>query len=443
MSLRPLPTTWNLYNLRGSPYFQGALEQADGSARPLDLFVGRGTELHQLRTKVHGAAESSTRQAIAGATGIGKTTLVQQLKAELLSDGFFTTDEHVQLLPRDDAAALFGRALAAVYDTILVNRPHTVDSPSMREAELLVRVTKLGTGGASFSALGFGAGVNKGTTISIPKDILLDGPRILRDLLRLVRESDGYGVVLHLNNLENLSESEAAAAADVLRSLRDLLFMHDGLHTIVVGTTEAVSLAVNQHPQVRSVFDTLNLEPLSIEDVHKLLVERYRYLQLNDAADVIAPVTPETVEALYTVYRGDLRGLLKALDDGVSQLIGLRMPSSGAKATPGAERPVEPLPLDAVSQALRRRYTADLEALPEQNRCEQLKAWGLAGPTAIQTQKSLGELWDVTQGAVSQALRYLIANGLVVQLPRRDREIQYALSGTSRLIFGAPASESG
>jgi hypothetical protein len=37
-------------------------------------------------------------------------------------------------------------------------------------------------------------------------------------------------VILYLNNLENLSEAEADGAADILRSLRDIVFQCDFLH---------------------------------------------------------------------------------------------------------------------------------------------------------------------------------------------------------------------
>jgi len=39
-------------------------------------------------------------------------------------------------------------------------------------------------------------------------------------------------VLLHLNNLENLSEVDAERAADVLRGIRDQALLLDGLHLI-------------------------------------------------------------------------------------------------------------------------------------------------------------------------------------------------------------------
>jgi hypothetical protein len=67
-----LPNLWGLYNLRSSPFFQATL-RADSDATPLHLFVGRQLERQLLLTTIGSSA--SSRQAVAGRPGIGKTTL--------------------------------------------------------------------------------------------------------------------------------------------------------------------------------------------------------------------------------------------------------------------------------------------------------------------------------------------------------------------------------
>ena len=76
------------------------------------------------------------------------------------------------------------------------------------------------------------------------------------------------------------------AAQQLVRSMRDQALLLDGLHLIVVGTTDAVRTVVQSHTQVRSVFsDPVELDPLEPNEVHQLL---------------------------HALFRGDLRGLLKA-----------------------------------------------------------------------------------------------------------------------------------
>jgi hypothetical protein len=50
-------------------------------------------------------------------------------------------------------------------------------------------------------------------------------------------------------------------AADLLRSIRDQALLLDGLHLIVVGTTDAVRTVVQSHTQIRSVFSDPQVLP--------------------------------------------------------------------------------------------------------------------------------------------------------------------------------------
>src|SRR5437867_6187310 len=272
-----LPNLWHVYNLRESPYFQETLG-GDPDRYPLSLFVGRRAEAKQLLAAIGSSA--SSRQAVGGAPGVGKTTLVQSIKAEAIRAGYWATDRLVPFYPDDTTEAVLGRLLSGLYDAVLTSRPMTAANVAMRSAQQLVRVARLESGGVSLSVsmLGVGAGVSRGTTspMTPASAMLLDGPRVVRDLLSLVRGSGARGVVLHLNNLENLSERDAKHAAEILRSLRDTVLLQEGLHIILAGTNDAVVTVTGTHAQVRSVFSTpLTLEPLSIRVVQSLLDSRH------------------------------------------------------------------------------------------------------------------------------------------------------------------------
>ena len=426
MTQRPIPTSWNVFNLLRSPFFQQPLESGEQTPRPLSLFVGRDAELKRLRGTIHGAGENATVQAIAGAPGVGKTTLVKELKALALDDGYLTTDSYVAILPDETPEGLFGRVLGALYDTILANRPQSGDNPAMADAKILVRATRLSSGGLSLTIPGVGGlGGTRGASVITPKDLMIDGPRVMRDLTRMVQASDARGVLLHLNNLENLSESDATRAAEILRALRDVMLLHNGLHYLLVGTADAVNIAVNTHAQIRNIVGTLVLAPFTIDEVHALLRARYDHLRLDPAKPAVPPVDADAAATLYDFFRGDLRGLLKALEDGVGVLIGLD------------DATARPLTLDELRPVLQQRYASELAALPEQARVVQLTTWGTTMPASVQTQKSLRALWHLSQGAVSSAVSYLTRQGYVVALPRSGANpIQYVLSGVSRLIFG-------
>jgi AAA ATPase domain len=436
MSLPPLPTVWNIYNLRGSPFFQEYLQHGHGEVS-LDLFVGREHELEQCRAHIHG--RSSSRLAVAGPVGVGKTTLVQRLKASARGDAYLTTDELVPFMVGDTTEALFGRVLAGVYRILLANRPDCASSAAMQAAEQMVRTTRLQTGGGSVGALGLNVGVTRGVTLSTPKDILIDGPRVLADLMDIVRSSDSRGLLLHMNNLEALGSADLARAADMMLSLRDPMLMMDGLHVIVVGTTDAVASVVNTHAQVRNVFRTpLILEALALPDVHVLLDARYQARRLDVTKPARSPVDRATVDQLFAAFAGDLRGLLKALDDGVEDCIGFD--GSDTSGTPVDSTPlVAPVSLANFATILQARYTAAMYADLESARAAQLTTWITQAPTATHAQKDLQQLWGISQGAVSGAVRDLASRGYVEALSRDGAQpIQYRLTGKSRVIAGLP-----
>ena len=419
-----LPNLWGLYNLRSSPFFQATL-RADSQATPLRLFVGRKRERQLLLTTIGSSA--SSRQAVAGRPGIGKTTLVQTVKADAQVGGYWSSDEIISISAAGASEHLLGQLLSGVYDAVLANCP-TATGPEVEAAQQLVRSIRLLGGGFTLSAFGFGLGGSQSESIATPPGaLLLDGPRVLRDLLRYAIGQGASGIVLHLNNLENLSEADASRAADLLRGIRDQALLHDGLHLIVVGTTDAVRTVVQSHTQIRSVFsDPLVLEPLEIGDVEQLLANRYGALQLDPGRPWRPPVDTAVVQRLYELFRGDLRGMLKALEDGITALLGLT--SAGAD--------VAPVGLEDLLLTLRQRNQAELREQLGDNAWERLLAWAQVDSATIQSQAELVELWQVKQPSVSQTLQQLIEAGAVEALPRRGREpIQYIMTGTARLAL--------
>jgi DNA-binding transcriptional ArsR family regulator len=421
-----LPNLWGLYNLRSSPYFQASLRSGT-EATPLGLFVGRERERQLLLTTI--GSTRSSRQAVAGRPGIGKTTLVQAVKADAREAGYWTSSEIISLGSEASSEDLLGRLLHGAYDAVLASFP-AASGPAVEAAQQLVRSFRLRGGGFSASAFGFGAGGTQTEGVSTPPSALvLDGPRVLRDLLAYAQAQGAQGLVLHLNNLENLSEADADRAADLLRSIRDQALLLDGLHLIVVGTTDAVRTVVQTHTQIRSVFsDPQVLQPLELEDVQKLLANRYAALQLGPEQLWRAPVEDAVVERLYLLFRGDLRGMLKALEDGMTALLGL--------TAPAASDGTAPVGMDDLLLVLRQRNQQELKDQLGPTAWERLLAWGNRDPEACEIQTALKTLWGVSQSAVSQTLQQLTASGAVEALPRKGRDpIQYMLTGTARLVF--------
>jgi len=378
--------------------------RADSGVAPLRLFVGRQRERQLLLTTI--GSSVSSRQAVAGRPGIGKTTLVQTVKSDAQAAGYWSSDEIIPISAEGVAEQLLGQLLSGVYDAVLASHP-TAKGPEVEAAQQLVRTIRL-----------------RGTP---PGALVLDGPRVLRGLLSYATAQGARGIVLHLNNLENLSEADAVRAADLLRGIRDQALLHDGLHLIVVGTTDAVRTVAQSHTQIRSVFSNpLMLQPLELDEVQMLLAHRYEVLQLDQARPWRSSVENSVVQRLYELFRGDLRGMLKALEDGITALLGLT--SAGAE--------VAPVGLEDLLLTLRQRNQAELQEQLGSTAWDRLLAWAQVGTAALQTQAQLVDVWQIKQPSVSQTLQQLIEAGAVEALPRRGREpIQYLMTGTARLAL--------
>ena len=418
-----LPNLWKLYNLRSSPYFQTTLHQ-DSQATPTRLFVGRKRERQQLLSTIGGWR--SSRQAVAGRPGLGKTTLVQAVKADALAADYWVADELISITPGSSSEVLLGQLLAGAYDAVLACKPDAAGA-AVEAAQQLVRSIRLQGWGIGGTAATFGGSIiSRSATVSNPPSaLILEGPRVLRDLLDYASTEGAQGILLHLNNLENLGEVDAEQAADRLRGIRDQALLLDGLHVIVVGTTDAVRTVVQRHTQVRSVFgNPVVLDPLALPEVHQLLEHRYRALQLDPDRPWRSPVTDAVVEQLYGLFRGDLRGMLKSLEDGLQDLLGLTIVGEEAR----------PIGLEDLGAVLKRRNRLELEERLGGTCWERVLRWAATDPTARRTQAELAKLWRIQQPSVSQTLQQLTGAGAVEALPRSGREpIQYLLTGTTRL----------
>ena len=65
----------------------------------------------------------SSRQAVAGRPGIGKTTLVQTVKSDAQAAGYWTSDEIIPISAEEVGEQLLGQLLSGVYDAVLASHP--------------------------------------------------------------------------------------------------------------------------------------------------------------------------------------------------------------------------------------------------------------------------------------------------------------------------------
>ncbi len=438
MSLR---NVWQLYNLSESPFFQDTLRTSPGARYPLSLFVGREHEADRLLGGI-GSAPSS-RQVIQGAPGVGKTTLVQHVKEQAARAGVLSAPDPVSVGHADSSETVYVRVLSSVYEAILANGDFTTKTlEPLETARQLVRAFRVRSVGANVSLPGLGGvGGSTGKQYVTPSTVQpsVVVPGLLRQLVEVAREHLGAeGVLVHLNNLENLTDEDAAHAAAIVRDLRDACLLAEGYHWLLVGTTEAMRTVVAAQPQVRSVFAVPQpLAPLAPEQLHALLARRYEHLRLDLKRPARAPAEPAAVADLYALFRGDLRGTFRALDEAAHELVGYGPRDADA-----------PMSVADVRAVLRHRYAEELAASLPESLADYLRRLAERGAGTTFTQKDLVDAWRVTQPAVSQTLGALQHHGYVAEVERREAagrgrpQTVYALTGSARLVFDDPPAAS-
>lgn len=429
-----LPNIWkDFFNLKSSPYFQDPL-QKDSSTKSLKLFVGRKKEQKKLLTTI-GSSDSS-RQAIAGRPGVGKTTLIQFIKNQASKAGYWVADEFISITMKS-SDLLLGQILAGVYDAINSAGHGTDDDPAVQEARQLVRIAKLEMRNVNMNASGSLFGLTMGVTdgsseiISMPSDaLILEGPRVLRKLLTYTQKKGAKGVLLHMNNLENLSDADAEKAADRLRDIRDQALMIDGLHIIVIGHTSSVISTVNHYTQVKTVFShPIILEELNLSDFYQLLHNRYEAFQDKSSEPFKKPIEDSAVEKLYEIFHGDLRNMLRSLEYGTETLL---------SNCDNVNNVNLPFTLNDLLPVLQKKNEEEFKVGLEPKNWERVLSWANENPESIQTQKDLLRIWNMKedqQGPVSTIInKELIPAGAVEPLTKkRGREIQYSLTGNAIL----------
>jgi len=307
-----LPNAWEICGFRSSPYFQDALEE-NSETKSLNLFVGRQKELRQLLFTI-GSSDSS-RQAVAGFPGVGKTTLVQVVKTQVKEANYCVADKYISITQEHSSDALLGQLIYGIYVAILACKSSLAKDHAMQEARHFVEVTQSRNISGSISVIGTGVGLGSSKTTSNPiSGLTLPASNIIENLLKCALDNGFKGVLLHLNNLENLSEASTEKATDLLRSVRDTGLMINGLHLIIVGPTSAVQTVINRHSQIKNIFSrTIYLKELALQDIHKLLENRYKALRIDTSQPFQNPIDDSIINYLYKFFRGDLRAMLRNL----------------------------------------------------------------------------------------------------------------------------------
>ncbi|HXC25617.1 MAG TPA: hypothetical protein VNU46_06855 [Gemmatimonadaceae bacterium] len=434
---------WVLYHLRESPFFQEPLQGGSTPRYPLDLFVAREPEVSRYLAWI-AAHRNGSRQSIRGPVGVGKSTLAHVIKARardqfrLLShpDAISvstsdSTDELLVRILRYTLNALFTAVTDGAADTVFK------DVESVQEARRLVLQYRETTSvGGGLSILGFGGSGSRSTATHLPSQAMprMLVPSLLVNLRKVAVSQLGVdGFIIHLNNLENLSDAQEQTAPLVVRDLRDLL-LEEGLHWLLVGTDDALRIIVDAQPQVRGIFPPpRSLAPLTTDDVMTILQRRYDALRVDTSQPAIPPIESEGIRTVYDLYEGDLRGTFSALDMVATELLGL------------SDRGVHsPLGHDEVLRVLHNTVRESLEAQLPSDALAILRKLAAAFPTDVFIQSEAQHVTGDSPANISHSVRFLMGRGMIYEVGTRPakgrgrRATEYRVARLATLAYGPP-----
>lgn len=429
-----------LFNLSGDPFFQEPLTaEPEDSERTRDLFVGRTNDLRLLGNQVVGAgSRASTRAVVSGAPGVGKTSLVNRLKNELVAErspAVLCAASPVRIqaaMMPDDFRAEVLRTLLLIRSTLLDDGDKKNDAELPAEQDFWRRVARMlngediDTGGFSLSAAGAGVGMSRAVSRIASERRSLSLHSELAQAFAYLARGGKRRTLVHVNNLENLSSDAATAARQLVQNIRDDLLLPES-HWLFVGTTDIVETVITAGPtQVQGIFPVhVELTPLAPPEVAELLRRRYQAMR-RGLKKVVPPVAIGAAETLYSLYHGDLRNFLRLLSTAVQRAV-----LAGAPAS---------LTLDDVIHTTRPAYRAAITSRltgDDASYVERLvRSFGDVPFTESDVQDKRRGV-GLSQSASSRLIDRLEAAGTCTLTDVSGRRKFYRWSGDTLVAFGA------
>lgn len=418
----PVQNMWEPFGLRSSPFFQEELKPTAGDEHPISLFVGREAEVRRVVRRVR--SDRTSRTIVEGEPGIGKTSFVNRVKAEAAGMGVATHEHPVRVTSESTRASFVGDVLRALGRIRLASGKRSRAGDAFWDRAVR-RLEGGDIGGGGVTAAGFGASVSRSYAApAVAGDALYEE---LGEALTLLRKELSGGVLIHVNNLESVTESAARAAALLLLDLRDYLLI-PGAHWIFVGAAGVEDTIFRFYDQVGGIFPAAEvLDPLPAPMVEELLELRYRHLATG--GPLVRPVAPADAARLYSLYGGDLRNFLRLLGDAADRGLGI-----GEIRPMGGDEIVRLAAADYARRLVRRLGEGDFEHLA----------------AIFDASRSSGGEFRVTdaaaalpisQAAVSQLVGRLLEQRVIRRTRTAGRSVFYRPTGEALVAFGAPLDQ--
>jgi GTPase SAR1 family protein len=309
--IREVNNIWELYGLHMSPFSTSPL-LVKGGLIPTESFIGRKEELKHL-LKMFGS-EGGSRTLVCGDVGVGKTTLVNMARANIIEKGFFSPIKELGIQDSWGSTQFVLNTLYAIYATIKLMPKKPISADTYRKLQKLLDFDNRVVSGANITFGLVGGGVSRDETppAMIPNASLID---FFVDVIKEIKEYTHNDIVIHYNNLENLKENMIRR---LFEDLRDF-FQTPNVHFVFVGNLTIYSIFQSM-PRFSSIISStpVILRDLTLDEIKQIIRIRIEYLRISKELKFIVPFDDDTLAVLYELYSGNIRSILNSLDTAIT-----------------------------------------------------------------------------------------------------------------------------
>lgn len=283
---------WRKYGLHGNPYFISPLS-IDKGIIPISKFVGRNQERKELKNVISMGGE--IRFMLTGDAGVGKTSLLNFIRAEAADDGFFTPIREIEINKPMSGNEFIILTLSAIHEEIQ-RLNININEDIMHTLDAIYELTQYGELSNDVAKI---SQLNKHKLVGLFN-------KVIEELVPKFK-----GIIIHYDNWDNIQDVEAIQ--DLIGDVRDFL-SNKNVIFFFVGNQFFPSI-IAERKRVAQIFlpGALEVPALSLNDIKKILDERIDALKIGENITLTVPHTEEAIETLYKLHGGNIREILNSL----------------------------------------------------------------------------------------------------------------------------------
>ncbi|QUH28211.1 hypothetical protein [Vallitalea guaymasensis] len=278
------------------------------------LLIGREKEICKIISRLKYTNKIVT---VEGDVGIGKTSLVNVALFKMY-DEINKTNEGIQVpcidifqLSSDEDINTFRKSvLLKLAETIVCNCEFVNNKMKHTIGKFFDPETVTSVNGG-LSILGCGLDTGRSKELNDTQVFSEDGfySLIVNFLEDSFREFENSGIVCIIDNLELIRSDEKARY--LLEQMRDTVFNIPGTKWVLCGANNIFRSLVRSQRLQGYIYDPINVNPLSIEDIPKVLDIR---IDVFSTDDYYLPFEEEEFISLYRILKGNTRAIFDMID---------------------------------------------------------------------------------------------------------------------------------